>query len=772
MKYKTLILLVTIGFVAGCGSEKFTQLPDGEEDTDDDVGNEGMEAYDLPEGCFPEECNGIDDDCDGEIDEDFDLFTDPDHCGACNFPCEIANGTPSCEDGLCLISDCDYGYFDIDGNPYNGCEYACVADVLHESDDDGTCSDGLDNDCDGRIDEDDPDCSECVPEFCNGEDDDCDTLIDEDFDLRSDYLNCGSCGNICPTRPNASPICILGECYIQCDPGFSDVNGDVMDGCEGTCEPTADPSEFACDGLDNDCDGQKDEDYVPYLCGIGACETNSVCLLGEEVCVPLEPESVMDALCDGIDNDCDGLVDEDFEPVNCLGACVEGALCESGVEICGPRAEETDVTCDGIDGDCDGEVDEDWVSSICGIGVCENQSTCNGMESCEILLPRSPDDMTCDNMDDNCNGSTDEDYVPYQCGVGLCVNNSVCVSGVESCTPLDPPVDRDFNCDNQDEDCDGAVDDDYRPYTCGQGVCQRDSTCVGGVENCSPGSPTGSDSNCNGIDENCNGLDDDNYSPYQCGIGVCRRDSTCIGGSESCTPGSPTGDDSDCDGRDDDCDGSNDEHYAPYTCGLGPCQRTSTCVGGVENCTPGPSSPEQCDGIDNDCDGTIDDGMEDSYESNETCGNYANLGTVSDNPASTITVNGTLLPSSDDDWYRVRATDDSDTAGDEFNFEVYWVTRPSAVVFDVYKGNCSTLICSGITDCANQYYDFRSGSGTSAVGENPCSTTSQPNKNICSNDTAYYYIHVYRTSGSANCVEYRLRIRNNPSSPGTGCAHP
>ncbi len=789
--------------------------PDVVMEVEQDTWTDIVEDELTDDGCVPEQCNYEDDDCDTVVDNGFDLSSDVLHCGACGFVCSNANAEPACIDGLCMIASCNEGFHDVNGNPYDGCEYECTRTVINESDADGTCTDGQDNDCDGRTDGDDLDCSSCVPEYCNGLDDDCDTLTDEDFDLRSDPLNCGECFFICPARPHATPQCILGECHIQCEPGWENLDGNPANGCESSCTPATEPDEYSCDGRDDDCDGLVDEDYIPYICGSGACVANSVCVSGSEVCEPLAPLALADQLCDGIDNDCDGSVDEEYIPVYCYGACAPTARCVGGEEICGAPAEDLDVTCDGIDGDCDNEIDEDHIPYSCGIGVCVTDSVCvDGSETCTPLSPPFSSDIQCDGLDEDCSGTADEDYIPYTCGSGVCVRNSTCTAASESCTQGAPTGD-DSDCDTVDENCNGTADENYVPtYTCGIGVCQRSSTCTAGVESCTQGTGTGTDSNCNGLDENCNGTADENYVPYACGTGACRRNSTCSSGIESCSAGAPTGDDSDCDGIDDDCDGWVDESYVPYTCGTGACARSSTCTGGYASCTAGLPAVESCNGIDDDCDGAADDGTgvslcgsipngtpactggaciisscttnyynlngifadgcecgADSYDyTGADCDHAYDLGTVLDSSAQVVTVTGRLVPAGDVDWFVITASDDVDSVGDEFEFEVAFITNPgNALRFDVYRGNCSTVACTAVSDCFNWYTDFRSGSGTTATGENPCRTTPTLNYNMCTSNTSAYYIRVYRASGTTTCTDYVLRISNNSPSFAAGC---
>ncbi|NIS29026.1 MAG: hypothetical protein GWO04_03270, partial [Actinobacteria bacterium] len=71
-------------------------------------------------------CDLRDNDCDGTVDEDVDKDNDPMNCGACGRLCRFPRGSGACTAGACVLDTCEAGFFDIDGNDENGCEYSCT----------------------------------------------------------------------------------------------------------------------------------------------------------------------------------------------------------------------------------------------------------------------------------------------------------------------------------------------------------------------------------------------------------------------------------------------------------------------------------------------------------------------------------------------------------------------------------------------------------------------------------------------------------------------
>ena len=240
-------------------------------------------------------CDGIDNDCNGQIDETFNTDTDELNCGACGNICTIPHAQATCTAGLCVPDVCNVGFHDDNGDlndvPTDGCEYACTV-----------TNSGF--------------------EVCDLVDNDCDQEIDEGIDTQTDVENCGSCGNDCRDDfPSGTATCNAGACeFAGCQPGHYDIDGNALNGCEYPCVPDADPTEI-CDGRDNDCNGVSDEGTLPGVgdtCGnaqVGECRPGTrACLSGGLVCVgEVKPAT---EYCDGLDNDCASGPDQDCPTAN------------------------------------------------------------------------------------------------------------------------------------------------------------------------------------------------------------------------------------------------------------------------------------------------------------------------------------------------------------------------------------------------------------------------------------------------------------------------
>jgi hypothetical protein len=142
-------------------------------------------------------------------------------------------------------------------------------------------------------------------------------------------------------------------------------------GVPQVCDPLAGAIPETCNGIDDNCDGVIDDGNPG---GGGACTTGlpGVCGDGTLQCQGGVLQCVADAgspeVCDGLDNDCNGATDDGLGQTTCgVGECeVTADNCVGGVpQTCTPGTPVMEVCADGLDNDCDGEVDD---VDVCGLG--------------------------------------------------------------------------------------------------------------------------------------------------------------------------------------------------------------------------------------------------------------------------------------------------------------------------------------------------------------------------------------------------------------------
>ncbi len=626
--------------VNDCDSDGFEDMDAGGTDCDD------SRADVFPGGT--EVCDGHDNDCDGDFDgDDSDIGTSdlktwyvdddgdghgtsvPVVAGACTPPPGTADNTDDCDDSdgdvfpgapeRCdgVANDCDAPTL-IDVDPiYDIPEYHLDGDL------DGfgspnvswaqTCaapSTGqwtLDaSDCNDA----DIDVSPAANEVCDGVDNDCDGSVDaDDPSVQPPVWYADNDGDGWGVATDAVVGCSQPAGYVS---GAGDCND-----FDDTTNPAA--PEVCDGGADNDCDGQADD----------------------------QDPDVSSTIVWYADTDSDGFGDPNTTLTRCSqpnNFVANDQDCDDGDLSVSPAAVET---CDGRDNDCDGDLDDadsnvantpQWYADTDNDGFGDLDAPSRACERPNGYLPQGGDcdDDTadvfpgapeiCDGLDNDCDGDVDDDDSGVQGdewfvdadGDGHGSDTSIiraCLDPGNGWAPVDDDCDdtdaavhagSDEFCNGIDDDCDGQIDD-------------ADPSLVGGQSFW--------------IDVDDDGFGNANYQVAACTApsGYVANDTDCFDLSAATYPGAPElcdNLDNDCDGLDDasdpdvagsgaqtfwldsDSDGWGDDNNPVQACfqpggyawSGGDCDDTEPSVF--------PGAPEDCsDGLDNDCNGFVDDGF-------------------------------------------------------------------------------------------------------------------------------------------------------------------
>ncbi|MCO4744351.1 MAG: putative metal-binding motif-containing protein [Proteobacteria bacterium] len=455
--------------------------PDGDNDGDLAIEFGGTDCDDeeaAVNGSAEEVCDTLDNDCDGTADNnatnapswfadvDLDTYGDPaTEVRACNQPVGTIARGGDCDDNqgaayptnteICdgIDNDCLNGpddgltttlfYLDNDSDDWGSGTpiSACVAPPNHVAQP-GDCDDGNTNV--------NPDATET----CNGINDDCNNGIDEGLPTTVWYYDGDSDNYGVATNSQTTCDTVLADHVEEA--------GDCNDNDNSIYPNAADD----CNGVNNDCDGDTDEDSPPPTWYADtdndtygdanatreACTQpnryvtdNSDCNDNNNSIYPNQADD-----CNDVDNDCDGSVDEDEPPTlwyrdsdidtygdrdDSVSACTQPAGrvaddtdCDDNANATHPNATET---CNGIDDDCADGVDEgftltdyfyDFDQDDYGIAPALPQCSSPGPDWATVggdcndnnitVHPNATDD--CDTVDTDCDGPVDEDMPPTQ----------------------------------------------------------------------------------------------------------------------------------------------------------------------------------------------------------------------------------------------------------------------------------------------------------------------------------------------------------------------
>ncbi len=416
-----------------------------------------------------EACNREDDDCDGRIDEAFDLLADESNCGACGRSCDPAHAVGVCESGSCAIESCDSGWDDCNGMVADGCE----ADLGSAE----TCGD-----CKVACSAPTPNCAggTCVDACPSG------TMLcgASCVDTNTSTEHCGACDTACAVRSFVDATCAGGTCTYECQSGHDSCNGPPGEGDADGCEQDVDGDAANCSACGIRCSGDACNDPV---CTSGVCGTRPVmdgrsCTNGDacpgDTCVSgaCRPAVCSDA---GMDAGRDAGRDAASDAGGCT-SCVTGqfccgtSCCPIGYSCAGGICAPPDAGPPPDAGSCGG------TTCLPGYTCCDDVSCCAPGEVCSAGVCEPPDAGggicgACPS--DCCGGVTCCDASETCCGTWCCPSGDFCGGMPGSC--VSPDAGSPSPCGS----CTGGIccETTFAGFMCCSTACEGGAGCTTGV---------------------------------------------------------------------------------------------------------------------------------------------------------------------------------------------------------------------------------------------------------------------------------------------------
>ncbi len=597
-----------------------------------------------------ETCDGVDNDCNDGIDEDFTFATsltpvtyipingacdsaDAGTCARGKVVCAGPNTVTCQETGIdpdTIACSAGIGECKVDG--HLTCASVCDAEALSATGRLERCGDDLDSNCNGVND----DGFEVIGEPCDADDSNATILVDTDRCL-NDVV-------VCNEDDNTTTACEPRNYFVETCNGRDD-------NCDGSADEIFTYTQLpggaslaigkACDSLDEgscsrgvvECNGPNgdaaicnetgiDPDTIACSAGIGECKVDGH-LTCDSVCdvQALSATGRLERCGDDLDSNCNGVNDDGFELIG--------------------------EPCDADDSNATILVDTD--RCLNDAIVCNEDD--NTTTACE---PRSYAVETCNGRDDNCDGSADEifTYTQLPSGASLAIG--------KACDGLD-----EGSCSRGLVECNGPNGDaaicnetgfDPTSVTCsaGVGVCKVDGhlTCAS-VCDAVALSASGRVERCgNNTDDDCDGSNDDGFELIGEPCDADDTNATILVDSDECENDEIVCNPDDnattvceprnyfvetCNGRDDNCDGRADEGFTYLGIALGErCDGSDSdlCLGGIVVCMDGiagcddndASATEACNGIDDDCDSRTDEDWKPWHITENPDGNETSTG--------------------------------------------------------------------------------------------------------------------------------------------------